>query len=132
MYLDPNKFEYEIKVDEEIEPEYAMIPSLILQPFVENAIIHGLQNKTSKGKLLVDIKEKDDAILCIIEDDGIGREAAMKLKKMRQPHKSVGLSLTQDRLKIVNQVDTVSVNFIDLLNEIGNAAGTRVEILINQ
>jgi hypothetical protein len=68
-----------------------------------------------------------------VEDDGIGREAAIKLNKLRQiHHKSVGLSLTQDRLKIVNQMEDVSVLFIDLKDANNVPKGTRVEILINQ
>ena len=128
-----NKFDYTITVDEDVDTEYTEIPSLILQPFVENAIIHGLQNKETRGTLTIEVTEKGAAVLCIIKDDGIGREAAMKLKEIRQlQHKSIGLSLTKDRLDIVNQMDDVSVKFIDLKNKKSEAVGTRVEILIKQ
>ncbi|MCK5278568.1 MAG: hypothetical protein KAK04_08520, partial [Cyclobacteriaceae bacterium] len=84
-----------------------------------------------QGTLRLEIKELNDKLLCIIEDDGIGREKSESLKIHRSKHhKSVGMTVTEERLDIINRTNDVSVNIIDLEAN-GMANGTRVELLIN-
>jgi sensor histidine kinase YesM len=126
-----NKFKYILSVDDRLDIESIEIPSLLIQPYVENAILHGLYNKPGKGTLRISVqKEIDSRILFIIEDDGIGRAAATELKKKNFPtHKSMGIALTEDRLKLINAEDSVSFETIDLYND-GMPAGTRMKIWV--
>src|SRR5205814_9880647 len=104
-----NKFTFNMDIDPNLEIDTIEIPSLLVQPFVENAILHGLYNKQGTGVLTIRIKENDDAIVFEIEDDGIGRAAALKLK-LNNPssHKSMGVKLTEERLKLINENHNVS------------------------
>jgi sensor histidine kinase YesM len=126
-----DKFQYRIEVDEEIDKEHTMIPSLILQPFVENAILHGLVPNHEPGELLIRIEETDDGILCTIQDNGIGREEAIRLKELqKKSHISFGVSLTSERLGIINKTNNVAVKFTDLRDEENRPTGTKVELSI--
>ena len=126
-----DKFQFILSLDDNIDADEIEIPSLIIQPYIENAIIHGLTNKEGQGTLRLEIKELNDKLLCIIEDDGIGREKSENLKIHRnKDHKSVGMTVTEERLDIINRTNDVSVNIIDLEVN-GMANGTKVELLIN-
>src|SRR6185312_3951034 len=84
-----NKFDFDIHIQDGLDLESIEIPSLLIQPYVENAILHRLYNKEGKGLLKINVMEGDNAILFEIEDNGIGREAAMNLRKQNFPkHKS--------------------------------------------
>ena len=127
------KFDFEIKIDEQVQLSSIQIPPLIIQPYVENAIWHGLMNKPDPGQLLLHIRNAGDSVLCIIEDDGIGREAAGKLdtgKGMRK--QSLGTKITKDRLQYIQEMYGIQtdVETIDLTHMDGSAAGTRVVIKI--
>lgn len=129
------KFDFEINIDEGIDLLTWHIPPLILQPYVENAIWHGLMHKQSgKGKLLVELKNIGNALICIIEDNGIGREMAHKIKERKDSirKKSLGMKITRDRIELTNELyntDT-SVKIVDLINKAGESIGTRVIITI--
>ncbi|HEY5825307.1 MAG TPA: PAS domain S-box protein, partial [Cyclobacteriaceae bacterium] len=124
-----NKFDFEIKVDEELEPESIEIPSLLIQPYVENAILHGLYNKEGKGLLKINVSGEDGSIRFEIEDNGIGRKAAMAIREQNFPkHKSMGTALTEERLKLINAQDKVSFEIIDLLDAQRQPCGTKVRI----
>ncbi|MTI39884.1 PAS domain S-box protein [Fulvivirga lutimaris] len=123
-----NKFEFELIVDPDLEVDHIEVPSLLIQPYVENAILHGLYNKKEPGKLTLDISEKGDVIYFKIEDNGIGREAARKISQKNFPtHKSMGLKVTEERLRLINENKNVSF-YIEDLKEGKKAAGTRVTI----
>lgn len=123
-----NKFEFELIVDPDLEVDHIKIPSLLIQPYVENAILHGLYNRKEPGKLTLEISEKGDVIYFKIEDNGIGREAAKKLSEKNFPkHKSMGLKLTEERLKLINENKNVSF-YIEDLKDGEKALGTRVTI----
>jgi LytS/YehU family sensor histidine kinase len=127
-----DKFDYKIEVDREIDPNYDRIPSMLIQPYVENAIIHGLLPKQGHGKIYIHLQKQTNSILCTIEDNGIGRERSNEFKKNRvQQHKSVGMSITQERLDILNSSLNQNLNaqIIDLF-ENGEPSGTRVQIMI--
>jgi streptogramin lyase/two-component sensor histidine kinase len=136
MYLEleslrlENKFDYSISIDQNIDDDIIKIPSLIIQPFVENAIWHGLHNKKEKGNIFIAIKETDKSNLLItIEDDGIGRKAASAIKQEQVKHKSYGIDITISRLQLLNNNN--SVTFYDLYDEKNIAAGTKVTIQLN-
>ena len=123
-----NKFEFILNVRPEVDLDAIEIPSLLIQPYVENAILHGLYNKTGSGCLKIDVFEENNSVVFQIEDDGIGREAARKLREQNFPtHKSVGIKVTEERLQLINQKHNVVLEIDDLENENG-ACGTRVRI----
>lgn len=127
-------FSYELKLDENINGEHILIPPMLIQPYIENAIWHGLINlrKNREGKLLVSMKMEVDLLKVTIEDNGIGRKKAMEYRK-NQTHKSIGMQLTEQRLGTINQLhgyEKLNVIISDLFNEQNEAAGTRVEIWI--
>ena len=132
------KFEYRIDIDSSIRIEQAQVPPMILQPFVENAIWHGLMHKPSGGRLLVQVRDMGTQIQCIIEDNGIGRKKAGEIKENGSGHKkSMGIQITGDRILLINRIYGIDtqVNIIDLTNARGEAEGTRVVVnipLINE
>ncbi len=129
-----NKFDFEIKVDENIDPEFTFIPPMLIQPFIENAILHGLANKPSDGKICVELQKNGELMHCIIEDNGIGRQKAMELKEKsaKSKRQSLGMQVTKERLDILNEKTTEEVTFkiIDKTDSSGNPEGTRVELRI--
>jgi len=128
-----DKFEFSITVDDEIDPLMYKVPTMLIQPYVENSICHGLIPMERKGFVHIDLKLEKEHLVCIIEDNGIGREAANEIKKMRETnHNSLGTRITASRLELVNALYGTSLNtvYTDLKNEKGEAEGTRVEIQI--
>jgi two-component system, LytTR family, sensor kinase len=131
-----DRLQYQIIVDEELEDDIIGVPTMIVQPYIENAIEHGIKPKRG-GLIKIEFKLlDDDGILCSIEDNGIGREKAAELQKRagyHEQHKSRGTSITEKRLELLHndRKDGFSVKTIDLLDPLSNeASGTRVEILI--
>ncbi len=123
-------FDYHIEIDDNLNIEHVEIPFLIIQPYVENAINHGLRSLSKPGFLLVKIEDHVDKIICIVEDNGIGREASNAMNKKRQ-QKSRGMSVTEKRIELLNAdfQNAASVKVFDLVSET-EAAGTKVEISI--
>jgi LytS/YehU family sensor histidine kinase len=123
-----NKFEVKFYIDPTIDLSIT-IPSLLVQPFVENAIVHGLSNAESGGHLKISIEKSDKTHLMFkVEDDGIGRVAAMKLKKMQgTPHQSLGISLAEERLKLINRGAELLIETEDLYHQ-GKPCGTCVRV----
>lgn len=123
-----NKFEFILDIEDDLDIYSLEIQPLIIQPFVENAIIHGLYNSYSKGILRISIRKQNPGTLfVIIEDNGIGREAARKLREKNFPsHTSVGISITEERLRIMSK--DLPIHIEDLVDENGVAAGTRVTL----
>jgi sensor histidine kinase YesM len=129
-----NKFTYEITIAGNVSAGTLQVPPLIIQPYVENAIWHGLLHKKSNGKLTVLINKSNDNMLqCVIEDNGIGRLKAKEIKsKSANANKSLGMKLTEERINILNQNLSLnaSIEVIDLVNSVGDAAGTKVILKI--
>ena len=123
-------FDFELDVDESVDQFNQEIPSMIIQPFIENSIWHGLMHKATRGKLYIGIKAYGAGITCIIQDNGIGREAAAKYRAQSSNHKSSAMALTAHRLKILTETtgNEHSVKVFDLLDENGVPLGTRVEL----
>lgn len=116
-----NKFSYEIKVADNVDIENTLVPPLMLQPFVENSIWHGIAGKPGKGKILIDIKQEEDIISCVVEDNGIGRAKAGIENKNS---KSFGMKITQSRIELLNKLKSAhaSIHLSDL------SEGMRVEM----
>ncbi|HTE01929.1 MAG TPA: tetratricopeptide repeat protein [Mucilaginibacter sp.] len=121
-----HKLLYEIVIDEEIDTEIAMVPPMILQPFVENSIWHGISPKNGSGKIIIRVKKDGDMIEYMVEDNGIGRtgSAALKSGKNGSARKSFGIKVIQSRINIINEAKQTNakVELTDL------DEGTRVSI----
>jgi ligand-binding sensor domain-containing protein/putative methionine-R-sulfoxide reductase with GAF domain len=128
------KFTYSIVVDESVRADSVEVPPLIIQPYVENAIWHGLLHKETEGYLLIFVsKLSENMIKVVIEDNGIGRDKAQELKsKSATTRKSLGMKLTENRLTLLNKYAklTASVDIIDLKAEGEQAEGTKVVLKI--
>lgn len=124
-----NKFDFQIIYDKDLEIESIKVPPLIIQPFVENAIWHGLHNKKTTGNLVIAISSLDDEkIIITISDDGIGRAASALLKKEEKKHKSYGIEITRNRLKLINANNNFEI--IDLFDHNQQPIGTKVKLEI--
>ncbi|MBK7967118.1 MAG: histidine kinase [Bacteroidetes bacterium] len=127
-----NKFSFTININESIDKDTTSIPPLILQPYVENAIWHGLMNKSSSGKVDITInKIGHNQLKCIIQDDGIGRKKANQFKsETLGSQRSFGTEITKERIKLLNGSDQ-NFKIIDLIDENSQPLGTRIEIILN-
>lgn len=126
-----NKFEYEITTAGNIDADYEQIPTMLLQPYIENAIMHGLTPAEKQGLLKINFYLENNFMHAIIEDNGIGRRKSNEVNKdSHRTHASMGMKITQDRLKLMGDVQqtTYTARIVDLTDEKGNATGTRVEI----
>ena len=124
-----SKFTYQVEVADDVDAIVQEIPPMLLQPFVENAIWHGIQHKEATGQVRVKISREKDYLICSIEDDGIGRVAARRLQEnSRRVHKSLGMQITKDRIDMLNESmeRKAEIEVIDLYDEAGRATGTRV------
>ena len=123
-----NKFDFKIEVDERLDAEAVYIPPMLIQPFVENAIKHGLRNKEDKGTLEISFRKNAQVIYCKVKDDGIGREKARQLQEA--DHRSLALQIIRERLDVLKNVYNaeLELSIEDLRTEQGNPAGTQVKI----
>lgn len=122
-------FESNFVIADQLDPFDISVPPLILQPYVENAIKHGLFNAKNEGKLSIKFEEDAKRLKCIIEDNGLGIEKSKFLKK--QNHKSKGMIMMQERLDYLNlayETDKFSHNITDIVDHKGEMRGTRVAI----
>jgi two-component sensor histidine kinase len=126
------RLKYNFNIDPNIDLKSVMVPALIIQPFIENAIWHGIVPK-EEGAINVSIKQKKDAVVCEVDDDGIGRELS-KLNKPVTPviHESKGVHLSQARIDLEKKLNEsqASIKIIDKY-ENDKATGTRVVITFN-
>lgn len=122
------RFNYEIKVDPAIDQDFYDLPAMLLQPYVENAILHGLNPKKEKGFLEVHVTLNENYLICAVKDNGIGRSKSLELKRDNLSHKSLGMKITHTRLQILNELhqSDLSVKVTDLENH----TGTKVEVFI--
>ncbi|WGH74605.1 histidine kinase [Tenacibaculum tangerinum] len=129
-----NEVNYVEEVDPSINVERIKVPPLILQPFLENSIWHGLSSKKGEKEVLVKVtKIADEFIQIDIVDNGIGRDAAMKIRKNKSLNrKSIGINLTKERLRnFANQyANNYSLIYTDIIDEEGNPKGTKVSLKI--
>ncbi len=129
-----NKFAYCCKVDPQIVQGDFQVPALLVQPFLENAINHGIgPSDRTDLKICLQVKLVDNMIHYIIQDNGIGRDQSRIYNQINKPfHKSVGMKLTQDRINIFNREtgSSANVNIIDLFDGDNKPMGTRIEFAI--
>ena len=129
-----NTFVYDIQIEGGIDGSTIFIPPLLFQPFVENAIWHGLMHKTRSGRLEIRLTLERNMLICIIEDNGVGRSFYKDTeKKSVVKQKSLGIQLTRERLTLINGNGGISENdFVikDLYDDSGHASGTRVLLRI--
>jgi two-component sensor histidine kinase len=120
-------FDYTIEVDKGIDQSLFMVPSMILQPVAENALLHGLQHKTGEKKIMIRISKTENGILISIEDNGIGLEEAKKLKTKSN---GVGLRMNEERIQMMKEKygGNYSIKMIDLTEQ--GREGTLIEIFI--
>lgn len=124
-----NKFEFKIIPNEKVNLELSSIPTMMIQPYIENAIWHGVTHlpETVKGKVWLRIENKDDNYLTIvIEDNGVGRAEAKKINMSENKPKSLALTITKERLNLVDS----TIEIIDLYNNDKQAAGTKIVITL--
>lgn len=121
-----NKYIYDIKVDESIDIDNHLILPMVVQPFVENAVLHGISPMKQQGRIMISFELDNNFIKIIIEDNGIGRRKSEELK-MFSKSKSTGIKVTQMRLKHMNEklIEGNLVEIIDIEEENGNT-GTRI------
>lgn len=128
-----NKFSYKIIIDDLVDTNLIKVPPLIIQPYVENAVWHGLMHKKEIGHLEIELYTGDESLFCKIADDGIGRKRAAELKsKSALSYKSMGMSITADRIAMLQQQDQLGTHIVinDLVLPDGSAGGTEVIIKI--
>jgi LytS/YehU family sensor histidine kinase len=129
------KIAHTITVDKSINPDDTYLPAMVLQPFVENAIWHGLLHKSSTdqpGVIAIRVTEENNRLYCIIEDNGVGREKARELRDQSVlKTKSLGMKITEERLRLLSKewIDPL-IRITDLKDAFNGALGTRVEINI--
>lgn len=128
-----NGFDYSITTNNTIDAGAIFIPPLLLQPFCENAIWHGLMHKDGQGHLNISIAEQNRFLICTITDNGIGREKAATYKsKSAEKEKSLGLKITANRLALLNKEQNAGTSYEieDVIDEEGNVGGTKVQLKI--
>lgn len=136
-FCNGDRFDYEIHIDENLETDYIRIPPMLLQPFVENAIKHGMKQvdneAVKRGKIIVDFREKGHYLECSVTDNGIGRKKADEINRNSKEtyHQSTALAVTQERLDLLQENSEVKgLEIIDLYDDNGNPAGTKVIIIV--
>ena len=131
-------FDFLIETDSTLRKEDIAIPPMIIQPYIENAILHGIAHKKEKGHIVISLRSVNNHLECTVDDDGIGRERAALLKSKRiAAHNSVGLKVTEERLQLISERTgkEASVAVIDKFDDAKMPAGTKVVVrlpLINK
>ena len=127
-----DKFRYRLIVREEVQVDFVEMPPMMIQPFIENAIWHGLMPKENDdGFLFIEFNQNQEALTCTIRDNGIGRIASKHQKNLLQKKdQSLGMEITQDRIRLINEIygTSASVCIEDLQDDQGKPAGTSVQI----
>lgn len=124
-----DKFDYTISIDEEINPEAIALPPMLIQPYIENAVWHGLRYKEEKGHLSFRVRKNHNSLLVEITDDGIGRKKSAELKTENQKkHSSTGLKNIRERLNILNTV--YKTDYQVAIEDLATDYGTRVTITV--
>jgi ligand-binding sensor domain-containing protein len=128
-----NSFDYHVNIASELDTDALVIPALLLQPYIENAIWHGLMPlKNRKGSITLTIMEQDMFLKITITDNGVGRKASDLIKKkiVHKNHQSIGMELTGKRIEVFGQESKFSLQIIDNYDDGNNSTGTTVEIVL--
>jgi ligand-binding sensor domain-containing protein/sensor histidine kinase YesM len=130
QFCQQNKFEFNIKLPENVDAEELEIPPMMLQPFVENAVVHGISHLNWPGKIDILFSIESGLLTCIIRDNGIGREKAARLRQERKPgHQSVAIHVTRDRLEALKVgANYQALTIEDIKDDAGEIVGTIVTV----
>ena len=136
LYLDTEamrlskKLEYEFHIDPNLDPEETLLPTMILQPFVENSIWHGISPKKIGGRVTIRFLRNKQGLLCEVEDDGVGRDYHKKRSIII--HKSKGLDITRRRLEILSEEQDNPAYFVinDLYDLEKRPVGTKIQLFL--
>lgn len=136
LYLDleamrfDNKFEYKININNQ-ELLKNKIPPMLIQPYVENAIWHGIMHSDKQGEILINFDKQENIILISITDNGVGRRNNQN-QNIERKHKSVGTNLTENRIEVINSLykTEMTLKYIDLKDENQTNSGTKVILSI--
>ncbi len=126
-------FEYDFDIGKGINTEQIKIPSMLIQPYVENAIIHGLMHRRGLKKMRIGLRWEKPYLVIVVEDNGVGRKRAKEIRiRNGRPHPSTGMGLTKNRLDLLNSTyqDHLSLRIEDLEDEEGLALGTKVTVYV--
>ncbi len=125
-------FKFSLETDPYLDLHNWMIPPMLIQPFIENAIWHGLAPKKKDGILQISFSREGKYVKCVIEDNGIGRKKAAEISARRKGHKSTGLKNIDERIQLLKKLYNLEINIDikDLYDSEGNPAGTKVTILL--
>jgi LytS/YehU family sensor histidine kinase len=129
-----HRMDYSIDVADDLRPSEILIPSLLLQPFAENAIQHGISPlQDRKGVIRIDFRRSGKGLICTIEDNGVGIHASQR-EKLREGHESMGLDIISNRIRILNAIrkEAVSLNIMDKSKYSAHEQGTIVRIYFSQ
>jgi len=127
------KLSYQIQADASLVEANVLLPTMIVQPFVENAILHGIMHKESHGEILISFKDHDHYSEINIKDDGVGRELATELRAANKDgYTSLGIEVTNKRLVALKRVPEIpaGIEIIDLKNQDESSAGTLIKIFV--
>lgn len=123
------KFDFSLKIDDELDTEAFKIPPMLVQPYIENAIWHGLRYRETKGQLIVSYQKENTLLLITIEDNGIGRTRSQTLKTQNQKkNTSTGMNNIEDRVRIINNMYSTAIEV--QIEDLDNDGGTRVVLKI--
>ncbi len=128
-----DKFEFDLHIASEVYNEDIDIPTMLIQPFVENAINHGLLPMSNPGLLSIKFSLEKGSLICTIRDNGIGRKKAMEQRRQKhKDHRSRGMEITNDRVQVLNFIEdsNIQINITDM--EEKGASGTLVKISFNE
>ncbi|MES2777748.1 MAG: histidine kinase [Bacteroidota bacterium] len=126
-----NYLNYTINVDESLDTDNTLIPSMLVQPYIENAILHGISPKVAGGVVSISIRREKDFIICRVTDNGVGRKRAAEIKSRKATvDRSYGMSITKDRLDLLSQQMNipVAVTIDDMYDKKNKPCGTTIEI----
>lgn len=126
------RFSHHFEVDRHIHPQSVRIPSMLLQPLLENAVWHGLAHLNEPGILTLNIRREGDLLAVQIRDNGVGREKSKELRSHRKPHKPLATEIMKERIAILNNMNKQKIGFAieDLFREDGQPAGTLVSLYL--
>jgi LytS/YehU family sensor histidine kinase len=127
-----DKFSYHIHIDKNIEPEKIAVPPMIIQPFIENALWHGLMQKKGEQKLQVNIYTEHNQLCIEVEDNGVGREASEKNNPVHKNKESLGMKITKERLDLIGNLHNVKAEtvIVDKFESDNTSAGTKAIVKI--
>ncbi len=131
-----NKFSFNLHVEDKIDTESIKLSPMIIQPFIENAIWHGIQHKDGPGHIQVTFAIRDKSLLCTVQDNGVGRQKALEFQRLGsrstlRTSKSHGIQITNERLNLLSRKGLkTSLEITDLVNGDNTPLGTKVEIAL--